>query len=70
MPAAFSSCAIYSGYVGFSRFMALSGRQAGSTVTGKLLSAASFSCHSSVSAGSSVVQIVSTLLIRIRPRAE
>ena len=50
--------------------MALSGRQAGSTVTGKDLSAASFSWYSRLSIGSSVVQITFTLLMRISPRAE
>ena len=50
-------------------FIALSGRQAGSNVVAKLLSAASFSWYSRLSTGSSVVQTMETLLWGIRPRA-
>ena len=50
-------------------FMAWSGRHAGSTLTGKEASAASFSCQIRLSAGSSVVQTSLTLLFSISLRA-
>ena len=56
---------IYSGYSGFSRFIALSGRHAGSTFTSKLSSSARTLCHFKSSTGSSVVQINFTFDLRI-----
>ena len=56
---------MYSGYSGFSRFIALSGRHAGSTFTSKLSSSARTLCHFRSSTGSSVVQINFTLDLRI-----
>ena len=49
--------------------MAASGRQAGSTFTGKLLSWASCWCHSRESAGSSVVHTKVTPELAIKLRA-
>ena len=47
----------------------MSGRKVGQTFTGKLSSATSFSCHSRLSQGSSVLSIISILLRRMKLRA-
>ena len=67
-PLTFASFCMYSAKSGLLIFIALSGRQAGTTFTSKVGSSFSFRCHSKESIGSSVVAIALTLDCLISPR--